>query len=120
MLWRELTNHVTDCSFCDTDVTEINGKKRSSLKYPDLQSARRPVDNCEVPVPVFGDLPDIRDEHSSCDHDEEDEVILGDNASPFSRNKLNDLGRDLSLSKSGFTKYPCFLCMWDRKDKVNH
>lgn len=40
-------------------VTGINRKNRSSLKYPDLQSARRPVAHCdEVPVPGSGELPD--------------------------------------------------------------
>lgn len=66
MVWREPTNHVTDCYFCAIDVTGINRKNRSSLKYPDLESARRPVAHCdEIPVPVFGELPDISDEDSS-------------------------------------------------------
>ena len=60
MVWREPTNHVTDCYFCTIDVTGINRKNRSSLKYPDLESAHHPVAHCdEIPVPVFGELPDI-------------------------------------------------------------
>jgi len=41
-VWREPANHVTDCYFCAVDVTGINRKNRSNLKYPDLESARRP------------------------------------------------------------------------------
>ena len=47
MIWREPTNHVTDCYFCAIDLTGINRKNRSSLTYPDLDSARRPVAYCE-------------------------------------------------------------------------
>jgi len=42
-VWREPANHVTDCYFCAVDVTGINRKNRSNLKYPDLESARHPV-----------------------------------------------------------------------------
>ena len=104
MVWREPTNHVTDCYFCAIDVTGISRKNRSSLEYPDLELARRRVAHCDnIPVPVFGELPDISDEDSSSvtEHDDEEEVVLNDDAPhPFSQNELNDLVRDLSLSKS--------------------
>ena len=84
-------------------MTGINRKNRGSLKYPDLQSARRPVAHCnEIPVPIFGELPDISDEDASRveGHENEEEVVLEDNAPhPFSQKELNDLVRDLSLSK---------------------
>ena len=67
MVWREPTNHVTDCYFCAVDVTNINRKNRGSLKYPDLHSARLPVADCdEIPLPIFGELSDISDEDASC------------------------------------------------------
>ena len=53
MVWREPRNHVSDCYFCAIDVTGINRKNCKILKYPDLESARRPVahsDECTVPV----------------------------------------------------------------------
>ncbi|CAI5785163.1 Hypothetical predicted protein [Podarcis lilfordi] len=101
MVWREPTNHVTDCYFCAVDVTGINRKNRNSLKYPDLQSASRPVAHCdEIPVPIFGELPDISDEDASSVEGHEEEVVLEDDAPhPFSQKELNDLVRDLSLSK---------------------
>ena len=97
--WDGAGNHGTDCYFCVINLTGINRKNRGSLKYPDLQSARRLVAHCdEIPVPVFGELPDISDEDSS---GVEDEVILDeDTPYPFSQIELNDLVRDLGLSKS--------------------
>jgi hypothetical protein len=104
MVWREPTNHVTDCYFCAIDVTGINKKNRSSLRYPDLESARRPVAHCdEIPVPVSSELLDIRDESSDSveNYREEEEVVLDDDfPHPFSQMELNDLVRDLGLSKS--------------------
>ena len=44
MICREPTNYVTDCYFCAIDLTGINRKNRSSLTYPVLDAARRPVE----------------------------------------------------------------------------
>ncbi|QQP53736.1 Uncharacterized protein FKW44_006318 [Caligus rogercresseyi] len=66
MVWKEPTNHVTDCYFCAIDLSGMNRKKRDSLKYPDVQSARRPVAHSEeIPVPIFEELPNISDEDAS-------------------------------------------------------
>jgi len=105
MVWREQRNHDTDCYFCSIDVTGINRKNRSSLEYPDLQSARRPVAHCdEIPVPVFHKLHDISDDDSSSaeDQETEEEAAVVDDETPqlFSQQELNDLVRDLSLSKA--------------------
>ena len=81
IVWKELANHGTDCYFSVINVCGINTKNRSSLKYPDRQSARRPVAHCdEISVPVFGELPDISDEDSSAVEESEEEVILDDDA----------------------------------------
>lgn len=51
-------------------------------------------------MPVFGELPDISDEDASSAEGHEEEVVLEDDAPhPFSQKELNDLVRDLSLSK---------------------
>ena len=42
-----MTNHVADFYFWAIDVTGINRKDRSSLKYPDLELALRPVARCD-------------------------------------------------------------------------
>ena len=61
------------------------------------------VTHCdEIPVPIFGELPDIIDEDSSSveGHENEEEVVLNyDGPHLFSQKKLKYLVRDLSLSK---------------------
>lgn len=105
MVWREPTDHVTDCYFCAVNVSGINRKNRSSLIYPNLQSARRPVAHSDdIPVPVFKELPDIDEQESpimSVSDDEEDYVVQESGAhESFTQMELNDLVRDLNLSKS--------------------
>ncbi|QQP33078.1 Uncharacterized protein FKW44_002795 [Caligus rogercresseyi] len=52
----------------------MNRKKRDSLKYPDVLSARRPVAHSEeIPVPIFEELPNISDEDASSFEDPEEE-----------------------------------------------
>ena len=104
IIWREPKNHVSDCYFCAIDVTGINRKNRKVLKYPDLESARRPyVHSGECPVPVNVMLSD--DGHNGStpaqeSQENEETDFSNDRQHPFSQNELNDLVRDLSLSKS--------------------
>ena len=103
MIWREPTNHVTDCYFCAIDLTGINRKNRSSLTYPDLDSARRPVAHCEeIPIPVFKDFPETSDDASSSfsEDNNDEETPVNDRAPhPLSQNEVNDLVRGLNLPK---------------------
>jgi len=104
MVWREPRNHDSDCYFCAIEVTGINRKKCSSLRYPDLESAHHPVPHSdEIPVPVFSEFPDISEDESSSTEKSENEVMFdSDNAAPqpFSQKELNDLVWDLSLTKT--------------------
>ena len=102
MVWREPKNHVNDCYFCAVNVTGINRKNRGSLKYPDIESARRPVAHCDdIPIPVFKSIPDISDDENSSIPTEDEEFYMDvDVPNPFTQKELNDLVRDLGLSKS--------------------
>ena len=104
MVWREPRNHVSDCYFCAIDVTGINRKNRKILKYPDLESARRPVAHSdECPVPVYALISADSDNSftTSQESQEDKEADFSDDTPhPFSQNELNDLVRDLNLSKS--------------------
>ena len=104
MVWREPKNHVSDCYFCAIDVTGINRKNRKVLKYPDLESARRPVAHSdECPVPVYVMLSDDSDNGSTPAQESQEDGetdFSDDRPHPFSQNELNDLVHDLNLSKS--------------------
>lgn len=103
MVWREPSDHESDCYFCAINTTGINRKNRSNLQYPDLPSARRPVAHCEeLPVPACRELSDSDDEATTAYEggDTEEEYDTQDGPQPFSQCELNDLVRDLSLSKT--------------------
>ena len=51
MVWREPTNHVSNCYFCITNIAEFT--KKSVIMYPDCPSALKPVlHDAESPVPI--------------------------------------------------------------------
>ena len=53
MIWREPTNHATDCYFCMTNVKGINKKNKNKITYPDIPSAIRPVPHSDdLPIPI--------------------------------------------------------------------
>ncbi|XP_073532722.1 uncharacterized protein [Phyllobates terribilis] len=110
MVWREQKNHHDDCYFCAVQVQGFNKHKKRKWEYPTMESARRPVPHCEdVPVPVFTMLPDL----PPPDDDEMQgmELSISSGSEPeyegsfrtptqFTQGELNDLIRDLNLSKS--------------------
>jgi len=52
MLWREPTDHVSDCYFCLTSITGITAKSKHTVQYHNLPSAMRPVPHgTDLPVP---------------------------------------------------------------------
>ena len=106
MIWREPQNHFNDCYFCILNITGINRNNRSKWTYPDLLSARRPILHSEeVPIPTFLQLPELcEDEHcasNSFDTNKVDSDYEGEASIPqqFNQDELNDLTRDLNLSK---------------------
>ena len=111
MVWRVPKNHVDDCYFCSINVTGVNKMKRKTLSYKSFPSAIRPVAHCtDIPIPEFNKLPDLFiDEHSDEEqHDYKELTDVDDDDKDFScsstpvlfdQQNLNDLIRDLSLSK---------------------
>lgn len=109
MIWREPTNHSDDCYFCSVDITGHNSKNKKVISYPNLLSAIRPVEHSEVlPVPEPpDDLNSIETELSSDvqsgldEQDDEDFQCSMENVEPklFNQIELNDLVRDLGLTK---------------------
>jgi len=112
MVWREPTNHINDCYFCMTKIRGYNKKKKVNIKYPDkIPSALRPVSHSQnIPIPLppssqqMSDWQlDNEDETSSDSNNDEiqDEPYSNDTKETklFSQAGLNDLVRDLKLSK---------------------
>ena len=116
MAWREPKNHHDDCHFCMVDMSGWNQRKNKDWYYPDIKFTLRPMPHCaEVPVPVFTSLPDLAADEmlpeAMNDTDSSDSSISSSfimaaaasslSAKPklFSQGQLNDLVRDLGLSK---------------------
>lgn len=112
MIWREPRDHHADCYFCSVNVAGFSVKNKHNIIYPNLESARRPIahdDTLPVPVPPLDGLESFEDdlqpydaatgrnEGTSTDPD----YVLEESLEPqtFTQDELNDLVRDLSLSK---------------------
>ena len=111
MVWREPTDHVSDCYFCLTSITGVTAKSKHTVQYPNLPSVMRPEpQRAELPVPKPPTNMTLRDSESSdedvgqannkmdcdltstraCSSDEPHQLTQGD---------VKDVVCDLSLSK---------------------
>ncbi|GBM33829.1 hypothetical protein AVEN_76196-1 [Araneus ventricosus] len=106
---REQQNHTIDCYFCSIDVRGFNTRNKTNIFYPNPTSAIRPVPHTsEIPVPhPPSSLDDIRSDSEDEDtlpHQVEsisDLPVDDEGPQPFSLSQLNNLERDLGLSKDG-------------------
>ena len=101
MVWREPRDHITDCYFCLTDVKGYTGKTRHLITYPHVNSVTRPVPHTDdAPKPRFVEPSDTASS-SECEPMNTDSEFKGKLTGPqtFCRAELNDLVRDLGLSK---------------------
>ena len=116
MIWREPRNHDDDCYFCLVNVTGYSSRNKHKTIYPNCDSAMRPVSHDEtlaVPAPP----------EAGWQYEKEEEIMEDDTAAsdsspqqgcssdpdfvpqesscpePFSQDELNDLVRDLGLTK---------------------
>ena len=114
MIWRELRNHADNCYFYLTNITGFNASFRKTIKYPKLRSAMRPVPySDDLPVstpPVSKDLLSSSDEEMPSREDSAESISLedieftyagtrGNEPHWITQEDLNDLARDLYLSK---------------------
>lgn len=108
VIWREQTDHTTDCYFCMSNITGFAYKTRSSVNYPNITSASKPVPHdpiiCPIPTPpdsftLADEEPQddyevsTADDDSDSDYQQEEEIHLINYA------ELCDLTRDLALTK---------------------
>lgn len=110
MVWREQRDHVSDCYFCMTDITGFSRKNKHSIRYPCVPSAITPVPHGEgLPIPsvpaswVVEHSGDESTGEADADKSDEDIYIppVDTDKTPhlINQEELNDLVRDLSLSK---------------------
>ena len=98
MVWREPKEHLTDCYFCLANTKGIEKKNRQNFSYPSTPSAIRPVlHSDEFPPPVFNGFLSSEDEET----ESEDSSAESKKAftQQFNQSELNDLVRDLDLTK---------------------
>ena len=108
MIWREPKDHYNDCYFCAVNTAGFSSKNKHQIVYPNLDSAMRPVPHDStllIPVPPADGLDSVEDEcvvdverQDAADVDF-DPDIDGEVPKVFTQGELNDLVRDLSLSK---------------------
>lgn len=101
VIWREQKDHITDCYFCLTDLKGQNRKKKHTLKYPDVSSVDKPVYHCEdLPAHSLLDSETSSDSPEASPSDPEFCEPSTSNAPVLvSQERLDDLSRDLNLSK---------------------
>jgi hypothetical protein len=117
MVWREPSNHTTACYFCMVPHVSggITNKRKWTVVYPNIPSALRPVlhgEGISIPEPLKEFTIDTDDEdkgESTSGSPEppastEPHVSHGRPSAPqphsLTQDKLNDLVRDLEMSKS--------------------
>jgi hypothetical protein len=111
MVWREPTDHVSDCYFYLTSITGVTAKSKHIVQYPNLPSSMRPVPHsAELPVPKPLTIMTLSDSESS---DEDvgqannnmdcDPTFAGASSSNephlLNQGDVNDIVHDLNLSK---------------------
>ena len=83
MVWREPTDHITNCYFCLVNAMGVGKKNRRKISYPSISSAIRPVPHSDdLPVPIFKGFSSFEDQdsefvqegHGSCDVESPDKM----------------------------------------------
>ncbi|CAD6221956.1 GSCOCG00011665001-RA-CDS, partial [Cotesia congregata] len=104
MIWREQINHIDDCYFCCTNVKGFNARNKNKIVYANVTSATRPIShgpNIPVPLPIsISYLSSTSSEQNlqSQESNKNFKPILNQ-PQKFTQGELNDLIRDLGLSK---------------------
>ena len=118
MVWREQSDHVTNCYFCMTTIRGFSQNHMSKISYPVCKSAIKPVPHSpDLPVPqpptenedsLFVNACESTSTESAEEPIELDPSFQHESALLFINQEcLNDLVRDLFLSKAGVPNQGC-------------
>lgn len=127
-IWREPTDHSSNCYFCLVDPSKRRtGKSAPPIMYPDIPSSIAPVPHCPelpVPTPPKSDQPSSGERSKS---DSEEDIAdpdynftdAAEEKKPYFPNQkdLNDLIRDLGLTKSNAELLTSRLKEWNLLDE---
>ena len=115
-IWREPTNHHDDCYFCLVDVSKYKSSKgRKDILYPNIPSSISPVPHCEEsPIPV---PPEGQKEESSNSEDSSDSDFNETKPHFPNQQEMDDLVRDLGLTKANAELLVSRLKDWNLLDK---
>ena len=124
MVWREQSDHVTNCYFCMTNIKRFSRKNKSKIFYPVCRSAIKPVSHDpDLPKPQSPTEKEDTlsvDEGAGTSTKSEEDLIETDpsfqhESAPLliNQERLNNLVRDLYLSKENAEVLGSRLQQWN-------
>lgn len=121
-IWREPSDHLNDCYFCMVDISKYKKPAdRHILLYPDIPSSIAPVLHSEdLPIPKPPENKDAENCESDSDDDDDDweneNLLTKGLPHVINKNELDDLVRDLGLTKSSAELLTSRLKEWNLLD----
>lgn len=101
-IWREPTNHHDNCYFCMVDITHYKStKNRKNIPYPSIPSSIAPVPHSEE-LPIPSPPKQSSEEEVKTSSEDSENSFSHESLEPqlFTQQKLDDLVRELQLTKS--------------------
>ena len=124
-IWREPQNHTDDCYFCMVDISRFRRtKNRRDIVYPSIPSSIAPVPHSSelpLPKPPSKKAPEDLAGSEDIEKDSDDEFNISHTdmiSEPHfpSQQELNDLVRDMGLTKSNAELLTSRLKQWNLLD----
>lgn len=104
MVWKKQRNHRNDCCFCMTNVSGFSSKSKQKIVYAKCKSATMPISHSDsLPVPMTPNeaVKKLETDDAALNDSDPDYIPEDDphDVHLVDQSELNDLVRDLGLSK---------------------